>query len=181
VTVIALMAMGALLASSASASIVSAKFSSPSFRFVGSGPITLKRNGIEPKTCELKSVLEGGNLSSQSDFSNGNGTFGEARFECAGTLEMFWYGAAYYDTVTGAYSLRVSDFPSYDLNSPYGRYYQQSEGKNQGGWTNGSGTTASRVTFKEAMIGRDLAGKAITLTGTLKVTTPSGGLVTLSH
>jgi len=183
---LAVAAMTALLASSASASLVAAKFSSASFRFVGSGTITLKRNGIEAKTCELKTPLIGGNFGPTSSFQVGNGTFGEAKFTCptGGTpvyLEMFYWGEAQYDNVTGAYSLRVDNYSEHTLGSPYGQYSQITTGQDRGSWTNGSGTTASTVTFNEALIGHDTAGKSITFTGTMKVTTSTGGLVTLSH
>jgi len=177
--------LAAFLAPAASASLVPAKFSATSFKFVGSGAVTLKRSGTEATTCELKTPLEGGQFGSQSVFLVGNASFGEARWVCLSSpnnyLEMVYMGEAQYDTVTGVYSLRVSDYNQHTLLSPYGSYWQESEGKDRGTWTNGSGTTPPTVTFTEAKIGRDTSGKPITFSGTMKVTTLSGGLVTLSH
>jgi hypothetical protein len=63
---------------------------------------------------------------------------------------------------------------------PYGNYNQNGGEKFRGKWTNGSGATASTVTFSEAPIGYS-GGQLLTLSGTLKATTPTGGLLTLSH
>lgn len=182
---IALLATCALFASAASASLVAAKFSAEEFNFSASGAYTLKRNGAEAKTCELKSSLEGGLFGSQSNFLVSNGTFGESIFTCpntlGGRLEMLYRGEALYDNVAGTYSLHVLDYTGQEFVSPFGYYLQSAEQKDRGTWTNGSGATSSTVTFKEAPIGHDSGGKTITFSGTLKVTTPSGGLVTLSH
>jgi hypothetical protein len=179
---LAALVLSALVASSAAASTVPAKFSNSEFKLTGSGLITLKRNGTEAKSCELKLPIESwveGNA-----FFGGNGTFGETRFSCTSgstTLEMAYFGNATFDTVSGAYRFHVSDYSSHSWLSPYGSYFQQGGENDNGTWVNGSGTTPSTITFKEAPIGADTGGKTITFSGTLKATTLSGGLITLSH
>lgn len=47
-------------------------------------------------------------------------------------------------------------------------------------FTNGSGGNPSKVTFANTLIGRVGGGSQLTATGTLNVTTPTGGLVTIN-
>lgn len=180
-TIVAVCCLTALLAASASASIVPAKFSSFDLKLSGSGLITLKRAGIEPKTCELKKPIEA--FVEGNEFLGGNSEWGETRFSCTSgttTLAIRSYGEALYDTVTGAYSLHIFDYAGVTQLSPYSWYEQAAGQKFTGKWTNGSGATASTVSFTEAPIGY-AGGKLITFSGTLKATTSTGGLITLSH
>lgn len=175
------MAVAAVMVASASAATVPAKFSSAAFKLSGAGSITLKRAGIEPKTCELKTPIEA--YAEGNEFLGSNNWLGETVFSCTSgstSLVIATYGEALYDTVTGAYSAHIFDHSGSTMLSPYGWYTQGSSEKFRGKWTNGSGTTASTVAFTEAPIGY-IGGKLITLTGTLKATTSSGGLITLSH
>lgn len=177
---VAAMAMSALVASSASASIVPAKFSNSSFKLTSTG-ITVKGNGIEPKTCTPSSYIEG--YAENSNFLASNPGFAETKFSCTGgtSFSMVLLGEAQYDTVANHYILHVNSFSSWSLNSPYGGYWQESE--STATWLNGSGSTASTITFTEQTLGHTFfpAGKKISISGTFKATTLSGGLLTLSH
>jgi hypothetical protein len=181
--VVAAMAMSAILASVAAAEVVPAKFSSSEFNLTTSG-LTLKRNGIEAKTCVSPSAIEGYAESSNFLASNLEG-FAETKFTCGGTstFTIVLKGTAKYDTVTNSYSLHVNDFNSWSLWSPWSEgYWQNTGGKGSTAtWTNGSGSTASTVKFTNQWIGSTFSGKQVTIEGTLKATTLSGGLLTLSH
>jgi hypothetical protein len=180
-SIIAVVALTAITVASASAAIVPAKFSNPSLKLSGSGPITLKRAGIEPKTCELKVPIEA--YAEENQFLGSNNWLGETVFSCTSgstSLVIATYGEVLYDNVAGTYSMHIFDHPGTTMLSPYGSYTQSAGEKFRGKWTNGSGATASTVSFTEAPIG-SIGGKTITLTGTLKATTSTGGLITLSH
>lgn len=176
-SIVAALALTALVAGSASASIVPAKFSSE-FGKISTTGLTLKKNGLEPKTCTFSAWSEGWFSGSQFWFlSEGE----QIRLSCGIGLNMKMYGEATYDTVTGQYNLHFNDYSEMQLPSPYGYYTQVSKlnGFNAS-WVNGSGTTAS--TFKLANQTFGYAGEQkLTLDGTTKVTTSTGGLLTLSH
>jgi hypothetical protein len=177
---VAAVMLGAVLASSAAAAIVPAKFSSPFFKFTTSG-ITLKLNGAEAKTCNPSpTTIEGFAEGNQYLMSNQQG--GETRFACPNNtmLTMAWKGQAFYDSVSSRYSLRIGSYCCSSLMSPYGQYSQE-PGTIGGTWVNGSGSTASTLTFSNEMLGWTLTGKKITIDGTFKATNSLGGLLTLSH
>ncbi len=178
-------------ASSAMASEVPAKFSSnTAIKVTGTG-LTVKKNGGEAKTCELTSAT--GSVANSTDGTNqgvltaqNEEPFYRTKLSCTGgtSLQLILaLGSAKYETTTGAYSLRFSPFAGNSVSSPYGTYYWAFGAANvQVGWTNGSGATASTLNFSETNIGTHIDEKSkITLTGSLKVTTSVGGLVTLSH
>jgi hypothetical protein len=148
----------------------------------GRCPVFPRWRASEPKTCELKLPAE--TYTEGNQFLGGNYSLGETRFSCTSgstTLAIATHGEVLYDTVTGDYSMHIFDYPGVSQLSPYGSYTQAAEEKFRGKWTNGSGVTASTVTFTEAPIGY-AGGKPITLSGTLKATTTTtGGLITLSH
>lgn len=180
---VAALAMSAVLASVASAAIVPAKFSSSSIKLTTSN-LTVKANGIEPKTC-LAATLPG-TAEGQNFYVGNAGGFAESKFTCGGlSFTMVFLGEARYDTVAGSYAFHVNDFPSWSLQSPWGSYSQQSGASGGGGsngvWVNGSGSTASTVTFGNPTVGWTFGGKKVSIEGTFKATTSTGGLLTLSH
>lgn len=178
---LAALAASALLASAASASVLPAKFSSSQFKLTTTG-ITIKRNGTEAKTCTpVGNKLEGFAESNQYVISNELG--GSARFWCSNNTEltMAWLGEALYDTVANRYSLRIASHSGETLTSPFGQYLQE-PGTTGGTWTNGSGSTPSKLTFSNETLGFTYpGGQKLTIEGTFTVTTLSGGLITLSH
>jgi hypothetical protein len=178
-TALATLAISALLASAASATIVAAKFSGPAFTKLTTSGLTLKLNGAEPKTCTA-SALEG--YVERNFYEVSNEVGGETRFGCPfpSELTMAWAGEAFYDTVANRYFLRIKSY-NVSLMSPYGAYMQE-PGTTGGTWVNGSGSTPSTLTFSNETLGRTLSGsKKITEEGTFTITTSTGGLVTLSH
>jgi len=185
VAAVAAMAMSALVASAASAALVPAKFSTSSFKLTSTG-VTVKGNGIEPKTCIPSVYIEG--YAEANNFMATNPGYAETKYSCTGStaFSVVLVGQVQYDTVAGKYIVHVNDFPSWSLNSPFGSYSQVSGASGGGGsnatWVNGSGATASTITFVNQTLGWTYAGsKKITLDGVFKATTTSGGLLTLSH
>lgn len=179
-TIVAAFALTALVAASASATIVPAKFSSEWAKVSTTG-LTLKKNGLEAKTCTFRnptSVYLTGSL--MSIFSEGE----QAKLNCPtsiSTLSMVLLGEASYDTVTGKYSIHFKDYGAMQLSSPWGYYDQVSNsGGFNAGWENGSGATASTFTLANQTFGW-ISKQKLTLEGTVKVTTTTGGLLTLSH
>jgi hypothetical protein len=178
---LAAMALSALAVSSASAAIVPAKFSSSQFKMSTAG-ITVKKNGAEAKTCTLPAELQGWVEGSTFLVSSAAGL--EPKFSCigGGYLTMWMFGEAKFDTVTGSYFLKVFDYSEHSLTSPWEGYWQKTGGVGTSpAWANGSGATASTVTFSNAYIGNTFGGQKVTIDGTFKVTNWTGGLVTLSH
>lgn len=177
---VAAMALSALVAASASAAIVPAKFSSSSIKMSTSG-ITLKRGGLEPKTCTQAGSLAG--TGEGGGYLVNNQWDGSAKFGCSGLeLIMVFWGNSSYDTVANRYFLTLKSYEIYPFRSPYGEYWQRINLPSSGTWVNGSGLTPSTVTFTDQLIGYTLSGnKPITISGTFNVTTSGGGLVTLSH
>ena len=172
------LALAALGATSASASIVPAKFSSSSFKVTTTG-VTLKRNGLEPKTCTLSLPIESSAEGSYFFGANYPSSPGGTKYSCGGVaiLGQWFSGEAFYDNVAKTFSLTFDPYSFSTLSSPWGSYSQESF---KASWVNGSGATASTINFNNTTIGFGTDGKALTLTGSLKVTTPAGGLVTLS-
>lgn len=178
---LAALALSVLVAASASAAIVPAKFSSSSLKLTTSG-ITVKKNGAEAKTCTPALTLEGYYDGWRAWIGNQQG--GEAKFHCPNNvtyLTMAMLAEPKYDTVSGAYSLKFSGCCGSSMMSPYGSYMPWSTGYT-GAWANGSESAASTLSFNETLIGSTVSGShKITISGTFDVTTPGGGLVTLSH
>jgi opacity protein-like surface antigen len=176
----AAMALSAVGASSASATIFNAKFSSPTFKLTATG-LTVKRNGGEAKTCTPSAGLEA--AVSGSEVYVSNEWTGASRFTCGGSsLVMRLLARAYYDDVAGRYYLQISDYNEQTLESPWGpKYWQKTSNTDRWTWVNGSEATASTMTLNEQWIGTTTTGEKITMSGTFTAKTSSGGLVTLSH
>jgi hypothetical protein len=185
-TVCAIGAIGAVAASPAMAELVDGKFSASTVTLSGSG-LTVKKNGGEAKTCELKPATgktEGATLYVYNLTSFMLPTV----FECTGGTKLslnFMGVRSRYDTVTGQYSLRLNP-PKYTTGylSPYGQYQFGGASLKDviAGWTNGSEATPSTIDFNETYLGSvESTGASLTLTGSVKATTSAGGLLTLSH
>ena len=174
VAAFAVMALGAVSASSAPASIVAAKFSSSSWKLT-SPSVTVKR-GTEAKSCKLSKAIEG---FGESSFIASNDWTGASVFTCSDLSElvMRYVGEAKYDNVAARYYLHISSYNE-SLRSPWGpnTYFQSTSDWT---WVNGSAVTPSTMTLNELAIGTATTGQKITLTGTITAKTASGGLVTL--
>jgi len=177
------MVLSALVASSAGASIVPAKFSTPYFKMTTPAPgITVKRNGIEPKTCTFVRPAEGeAGTGSFTFYWAWNGYGLVSHFNCGLGTELWLgiQGEGTYDTVANTYTLTVKYNSGSSQLSPVGSYYQNAVAK--GTWVNGSGATPSKLTFVNQQIGSLLSGGTISIDGTFNFTTSTGGLITLSH
>ena len=174
---VAAMALSAVLASTAAAAIVPANFSSTSIKLTTSN-LTVRANGAEPKLCSAATLS--GTAENNNFYVGNSGGFAESKFTCGGAqFTMVFLGEARYDTVAGKYIFHVNDFPSWSLWSPWGSYSQNVAA--DGTWVNGSGSTASTATFSGQTVGYTTGGKKVSIEGTFKATTSSGGLLTLSH
>ncbi len=186
ITVGAVAALMAIAASPAMAELVGTKFSASTATVSGTN-LTVKKNGGEAKTCELKALTgkthEGG-LEVYSQFWP---TF-QTILECTGGTKLWisLMATGRYDTVTGAYSLKLN-YPGTGGGyvSPYGGMYRIGYPFKEifAGWTNGSESTPSTINFNETYLGKQEPGltEDITLSGSLTATTSTGGLLTLSH
>ena len=184
----AIAALGATAASPASAGWVKAKFSGgPSVKATTTG-VTLKRDGIEPKTCTLFSGATIGSISGSEVLGLANATvpgWGEpiTRFECGGSNKLDLYTSivqAEYETVSGQYRLYFWPWPFEEsLQAPWSNKYRGAFW--YATFTNGSGATPSSFTASEAVIGKEpTSGKKITMSGTFNLTDNKGGLVTVT-
>jgi hypothetical protein len=179
--VVASMALGAVSASSASASVVNAKFSYPSITVTTAG-VTIKKNGESAKSCTLKSPI-GIGVSGSGFIGSNESSSGGVRFRCTdlSSLLMWFAGGANYDTETGLYYLHLQDKAGQSLEGPWGWYFQETGNTDNWTWVNGSGSTPSTLTLNEQYVGHTESGEKITISGTLTAKTSTGGLVTLSH
>jgi hypothetical protein len=175
----ALVVLMAIVASPALASEVNAKFSASTLKLTSSG-LTLKRNGTEAKSCNFKSTPTGETAEGNTAAWVFNEATGLTWVKCAEGkyLTMGLFVHAHFDTSTSRYFLTLVEQGG--LTSPWGEWFQSPQGKANGTWVNGSALTPSTLVFEESVIGNTTGGN-ITLTGTINVTTSSGGLITLSH
>jgi hypothetical protein len=100
---------------------------------------------------------------------------------CAGstTLELLHEGSGSFSGTK--YELAMYPVTGFWLESPFGEYFANPLEISTAVFTNGSGMTSSQVTFSKAVIGEmEPTGAPITISGTLTVTTSTGGLLTLS-
>lgn len=175
---VAAMALSAIVASTASATIVAAKFSPSGQVKLTTTSITVKRNGTEAKVCTPSPNNISGAAENSSYFIANNG-FGETKFSCpsGAYFSEYFSGQAKYDTVTEKYYWEMAK-PYTSLTSPWGSYFQVVFKVD---WVNGSGLTPSTLVFKNQTVGVTSAGASISVEGTYNVTTTTGGLVTLTH
>jgi hypothetical protein len=185
VTVLAVAAslLLAVGASSAMAEVVSAKFSSTGSTKVPTANLTVKKNGIEPKTCNLPVAATGGGTSGSELYAWNNEVTALMEFSCGGSLSFSLAlrpATGAYDTVAAAYKMWIYPNPGCcaTLKSPWGAYAGGSPFLT--GWTNGSGATQSTLTFNENVVGT-IGSAKITISGSITVTTGTGGLLTLIH
>src|SRR5215218_3187686 len=177
---LAVIAVSGLVASSASATVVNAKFSSPALKLTTTG-ITIKKNGTEAKICTPKATIEA--TAEGSGYFATNQWDGTTGYWCpSGTeLESVFYGEAKFDNVANRYYLTLTSNTTHSLMSPYGSWWQETRGLSSSTWTNGSGTTPSTLTFANQTLGYTLSNARISIDGTFTVKSSTGGLVTLSH
>ena len=172
-------AAAGLLAVSASSAAAAVHWSDPTHGMKVSGSLTVYRNGGEAKTCTTQpigeSFLEG------SFFYASTLGLGYVRLNCPSStllgISFFGEGVA---AAGGGYELVFGSpepMPSPWLG-PYSFIYGEG-GAPKAKFTNGNATTPSKVTFSSTYLGvlKDLT--KVTATGSLNVTTSTGGLLTL--
>jgi len=183
IAAVAAMALAAVTAVPASASVLSARFSTSSEFYIKASSVTIKKNGESAKSCSLANPIRAGEFGAGA-FIGSNESFGGVKFTCSGSnpLVMQFNGQMKYDTESGRYWLAVHDLANQDQTSPWG-FYRQSTGETDNWtWVNGSGSTPSTITLNEQYVGYlSSTGEKITVSGTLTATTLSGGLITLTH
>jgi hypothetical protein len=178
---VAALALSALGAASASATIVPAKFSSTGGIKMTSTGITVRRSGIEPQSCTQFGTYLG--WAEGNQFFGSNTSFEYTKFTCPSGKEfqLRIVGSTTFNTVTGVYTVTIGG-NGISQWSPWGQYLQSTSPGTTATWVNGSGSTASTITFSNATVGKTLEGeKPLSVEGTFKATTESGGLLTLSH
>jgi hypothetical protein len=166
-------------AASAAAELEEAAWSTTSQGIALSGTVTLKKGGESATTCTFTtSNFNGSILGSTFLFQNG---LYPLDVGCAGSKTFQWHlsGNPYWEN--GYYLELWGSSGTWAFLSPYGEYYPYAE-LGLVPFTNASGGTPSKITFNEAEIGQVKAyGQTLTMTGSLNVTTGSGGVLTLSH
>jgi hypothetical protein len=184
ISLVALAAFAALVVAPASAENLKATFSGTSMKLTTTG-ITVEKNGTEAKSCTLNTGATSGPISSNAPFVQNEKAGGfqpVTGFTCTGStkLQVFTlYSQPYFDTTTSKYILPL-EVSTESVTSPWGKYLQN--GKALGVWVNGSALTPSTLTYSKTQIGLHSAtGQPITISGTFKATTSSGGALTLSH
>ena len=99
---------------------------------------------------------------------------------CAGgtTMEFVHEGEAFF--WEGKAKLLMWPVTGFWLESPFGEYFANPLEISSATFTNGSGLTPSKVTFSEAIVGElQPSNTYLTISGTLTVTSSTGGLLTL--
>lgn len=141
--------------------------------------ITLKK-GESSATCSASGT---GTTTNSGGFANGSVTNGGfvVKASCLGGTKVEFCACIMAEKSIGAgvYAVKMWNWwgglPPY--TSPFGAYAQ---GSAQATFTNGSGGTASTLSFSNATLGAtEPGGVPITISGTFNVTTGSGGLLTI--
>jgi hypothetical protein len=137
-----------------------------------SGSVNLYKNGLEPRTCTADS--NAGEMGPGWAWLKWGPEVEYLRFSCigGGALQMLFLISTPSTTSVEVHASAA------EYQSPFGTYQQA---KMVVPFTNGSGSTASKITFNNTKLGTvtGLCCKTLTLSGSLKVTTSSGGLLTL--
>jgi hypothetical protein len=165
-----------VLGAAAAPAMAEPHFSDTTHGIKVSGSVTAYKNGLQPLTCTAPTsmvgeffdaqhaVVESFGLALQLKLSCSNGRpLGLVSEMTTASTTSLWYGGSLEHVV-----------------SPWdggGEYVAQ--GLMVGDWKNGSGSTASTVTFLKDKAGTTLDGYPVTISGTLKVTTSTGGLLTI--
>jgi hypothetical protein len=136
---------------------------------------TLSYNGSSTTCTEYAPSWTGVAVGSEYELTNHFPATSQATCTGGKLFEIVAFGVATKEGGVFHISLGASGGMA-NLPSPFGTYTQDLEAV--GKFVNGSGGTASTVTFENQPIGERFA-KPLKITGTFKVTTGSGGLMTL--
>lgn len=181
-SLVALLAIAAsMLAIGAGPAMAEPHFSDTAHGIKVSGTLTVLKNGGSSKTCTASSIQTGEFTDAYSAEIRGAGWLEQLTFSCAGST----LGMVAELNVVSTTSLEFGGYFESATSPWLGSYYQGvwpgGEGRMIGDWKNGSGATASTLTFSSDKLGAtyDAGNPTVTASGTLKVTTSSGGLITL--
>jgi hypothetical protein len=168
--------IGSLMAVSAAPAMASLHWSDTTHGIKVGGSLTVSKSGWTSKTCTAPEVQQ------SSMFGTGGVIWTQKTNESlvlpcsgSGSLEMeFLYNA------TSTSKVELFGIGAPFLVEPWNGHYTQIRTPALGDFTNGSGATSSILVFSKDEIGFDENSKnSIYITGTLKVTTSTGGLLTL--
>jgi hypothetical protein len=153
-----------------------------------SGSLTVTKGGADPKTCTMPATQSSSVKQPAVAFVYQAGDpYGSITLACTGgTSFRVVFGIMYaeFDAVTG-WRVRLYEFPGKSLPgaifaSPWGNWIQNGPVTAFATWTNASGETPSQITFNNQLMGETQTFQAIRISGTLNVTTGTGGSLTLS-
>jgi subtilisin family serine protease len=144
-----------------------------------SGTLTVRKGGGSPKTCTPKSgqsAAFGFGLNTVTAYTPFDGYY--LWFACPTKYDLRLRFTLYAEATNEVQLTGIAP----EASTPWGTsMYQGAEGPAFLDFENGSGETASTMTFEEDELGRLNEGgwPVVTATGTLEVTTAEGGLLTL--
>lgn len=179
-------AITALCAVGASSALAATHWSDTThgMKIAGTNSLTVYANGGNAKTCSINASLDGKQPSTLSgaSFSVHSELDNTLYLLCTGstTLSLEFVGEA--EAAGGGYQLVFKRSGPWALWAPWGganSFWQGAEKELIGKFVNGSGTTPSKLVFSSTEIGYDRALERVTATGSLNVTTSTGGLLTL--
>lgn len=173
--------VAALLAVSVSSAAAAVHWSDTTHGMKPSGTLTVYHNGKEPKTCTA-GLVGGSYLESNIAWVYTNTEQSQYWMGCSGTNGLgFCFLAEAGSAAGGGYQLTFQPCGEI-LSSPWGaslNWGAGPAGKPVGKFTNGSGATPSKVSFSGTQLGVLADGSTVSATGTLNITTSTGGLITL--
>lgn len=164
---------GAVTASPAFATGV--KWSSTG-EFAVKGTLTLKKNAASAVTCNLSAFGLNSNVENQARLTTLG--FPWAETKCSNGEWFYWMVNGSVEPAGSAFSLEFFESGALGASAPWSE--RTWAGAVSVPFTNGSGATASHVDFSETQIGLTNKGEKVTATGSLKITTRAGGLLTVS-
>jgi hypothetical protein len=174
----------ALLAITASSAFAAPNWNTTASGIKWNGSLTVTVNGGSAKTCSFDTMQGGSKVSNPAFYE----LWGKGLSADSGVLAMACVGGGYltwqpYGNVTynSGYKLSINDFGNLQgvaRTSPWGTWTSQAGITRVVPFANGSATTNSSITFNNTQIGVSVSpvyGYAIRATGTLTVTTNTGG------
>jgi len=170
-----MLAIGAVGAVGASSAMASVHWSDTTHGTKVSGSLTVTTAEKPAKTCTPSSSQES-SMNTTAAWVWTSGSSGWLTFSCegGGTLEVYTLLSA-----TSTTSVTLSNIGAVE-KAPWGMTYTQNQSP-EGDFVNGSGSTPSTLTFGGLdQLGPYFpTGKPVFVSGTLKITTSTGGLLTL--
>jgi hypothetical protein len=167
----------AILALGASSAMAAVHWSDTAHGVKVAGSLTATKGGVNKTCTPIASSQKSEFLGSIAYIHSGISAY--LRFDCGSSTHLdVWFTVS----PTSTTSVQVGEYTGVPQDSPWGSYKQAwvTGQPMTADFANGSGATPSKMTFSKDELGFmvDESG-AITLTGSLNVTTSTGGLLTL--